>query len=59
MHRARLTPSGSPVGSGAAGSWPSRSVAGGIVIGAAAGLLMGAVVAAVTGWFLIRILEHA
>ena len=30
---------------------------GGIAIGAAAGVLMGAVVAAVTGWFLVRILE--
>ena len=32
-------------------------LAGGIVIGVAAGVLMGAVVAAVTGWFLVRILE--
>ena len=33
------------------------TLAEGIAIGAATGLLMGAVVAAVTGWFLVRILE--
>ena len=35
------------------------TLAGGIAIGATAELLIGAVVAAVTGWFLIRILERA
>ncbi len=33
------------------------TLAEGVAIGAAAGVLMGAVVAAVTGWFLVRILE--
>jgi hypothetical protein len=35
----------------------STSVAGGIAIGAFAGLLMGATVALVTGWFLVRIVS--
>ncbi len=34
------------------------TLAAGIAIGATAGVLMGAVVAVVTGWFLIRILEY-
>ena len=35
----------------------STSVAGGVAIGASAGLLMGATVALVTGWFLVRIVD--